>query len=70
MIRHELTMFDDDDDPFDDLEQAYADGWLDGNEICGCWCPCERPVESGGDTCDACLAGRHYDPSDPDDRRR
>ncbi len=69
-------MFDDDDDDLYDIDSpeglslAYADGWLDGNENCACWCGCSRSVETGGDTCPACLAERHYNPSDPGDNRR
>ncbi len=66
-------MFDDDDeydvDSPEGLTLAYADGLLDGDEQCACWCACDRSVETGGDTCDPCLQGRHFDPSDPQDRR-
>jgi hypothetical protein len=46
-----------------------SSGYLDDDRQCRCWFDCERPVDWPDDECDACRAGRHRNPSDPEDRR-
>ncbi len=62
------------DDPFDltqpeGLVLAAGSGILDDERPCECTCGCERTVEWPHVQCEACRAGRHRDPFDPDDRR-
>ncbi len=69
------------DDLFDDAEDLLditepeglvflaSVGLFDGEERCGCWCGCERPVKWAGAECDACREGRHQQPGALEDDR-